>query len=466
MNGTPAGALLGAKPRSLRRRLIFWVSLATLLIYVLAALLSYRQARHEVQELMDGELIKTARLLLALIRDDTRQAEGIATRMAAQRGIKARRNELTLEFAVARSDGRELVRSQHAPEMPAKNALGFSTIEHRGHPWRTLILETTDGSHRAIVAQSIGQRDKEALEIAAKTVLPLAVLMPLLIALIYYSIRRGLKPLDDLAEGVGARSPENLAPLQPETALQETQPLIAALNRLFGRLAQTLDNERRFTADAAHELRTPLAALKVHAQVAMATRDAAQCREAVGKVIAGADRATRLVEQLLRLAQLDPLVALPDPQPVDLGALVDAAGDDATAAATRQPPLRAVTPQTPLIVRGAHDLLAAALRNLVDNALRYAPAGSEVTIRAAFEHGQPQLEVRDSGPGVQPAELPHLLERFYRGRDVTAEGSGLGLAIVQRIAELHAARLEVENLAGGGFAARLRWFGAGTDDTA
>jgi len=199
----------------------------------------------------------------------------------------------------------------------------------------------------------------------------------------------------------------------------------------------------------------------------MATNEQKQCKEAVAKVIAGADRATRLVEQLLRLARLDPLLALPDPQPDDLGELVDAAcADAADAAAARGQALHMDIPQPPLRVNGDHDLLGAALRNLVDNAIRYAPEGGDIRIRAASEHGQVQLEVIDNGPGVPPEDLPRLVERFYRGRDVTAEGNGLGLAIVRRIAELHGARLEVENRPGGGFAASLRWYALPTAESA
>jgi two-component system sensor histidine kinase QseC len=378
--------------------------------------------------------------------------------MAALRGVKTRRNELALEFQIGHKDGRVLSHSKHAPKSPLDGALGYTNIDHDGRPWRALTLETPDGSFRVQVSQSIRQRNTEALEIATKTVLPLGVLLPLLIILIYYSVRRGLKPLDDLADDVATRSPENLSLLAPATAPLEAQPLVRALNRLLGRLSTTLDNERRFTADAAHELRTPLAALKVQAQVAMATRDPDEHKHALTQVLAGADRATRLVEQLLRLARLDPVVRLPDPLQLDLADLAAKAVEDAQGmAATKSQKLTLSTQDTPVEINGDRDLLGAAARNLIDNALRYTPEHGEITVSASIEHGEPLLTIIDNGPGVPDAELPHLVERFYRGRDVNAEGSGLGLAIVHRIAELHGARLEVENLSGGGFSARLRW---------
>ncbi|MFC5300388.1 ATP-binding protein [Azospira restricta] len=451
-----AGLLHGRSPGSLRWRLLRWVSLATLLIWSLAAALSYRQARHEVQELMDGQMAKTARLLVAQARTDAGRLAALPANMNGLRGAKIRRSELVLEYRIVRSDGTTLLASANAPATPVGTALGYAEIEHDGQPWRSLVLETADGAYRVQVAHANKSRDKEALEIARKTVLPLALLLPLMIALIYLSVRRGLKPLDDLAADVAARSPENLAALAPTAAPLEAQPLAKALNRLLGRLSATLDNERRFTADAAHELRTPLAALKVQAQVAMATRDAAQHRHALAQVIAGADRATRLVEQLLRLARLDPLERVPDPQPVDLAGLARTAVDEARAGADEKGQTLTLAADA-AAVSGDRDLLAVALRNLVDNAVRYTPEGGRIEVRVGCEHGAACVAVADNGPGVPAAELPRLVERFYRGREAGAEGSGLGLAIVRRIAELHGARLEVENAEAGGFVATLRW---------
>lgn len=448
--------------RSLRWRLLRWVTLASLAVWVGAALLSYRAARHEVQELMDGQMIKTARLLLAEASIDPGRLHGLPERMAEMRGARSHRRELALEYQIYSADGAVLARSANAPALPAGAKLGRAEIEHAGKPWRSVSLETADGRYRVQVAHSIKDRDREALEIAIKTVGPMGLLFPLLIGAIYLAVRRGLKPLDNLASDVASRSPDNLSALAPSEAPRETQPLVKALNRLLRRLAVTLENERRFTADAAHELRTPLAALKVQAQVAMATQDAAMHRHALAQVVAGTDRATHMVEQLLRLARLDPIAKLPAPTPVDLNAVAARAVADAQgAAAARQQQLQAAVTERATTIDGDAELLGTALRNLVDNAVRHAPEHGSVTVRVGVEHGEPFVSVTDTGPGVPAEELPRLVERFYRGRNVTAEGSGLGLAIVQRIAELHGARLEVENVEGGGFVARLRWQAAG-----
>ncbi|MBK8523174.1 MAG: sensor histidine kinase N-terminal domain-containing protein [Betaproteobacteria bacterium] len=446
------------RTRSLRWRLLRWVTLTTIVIWSLAAALSYHQARAEVQELMDGQIAKMARLLLAQIHEDTAYLKRLPENMASLRGTKSRRSELPLEFQIGYADGTVLVRSPKAPGTPLTRSLGYANVEHEGKPWRSLMLETADGRYRVQVAHSFQTRDREALEIATKTVLPLALLLPLMIALLYFAIRRGLKPLDELADDVASRSPDNLATLQPATELLETRPLVSSLNRLLSRLATTLDNERRFTADAAHELRTPLAALKVQAQVALATRDPEESRHAMAQVLAGADRSTRLVEQLLRLARLDPLVQLPDPQPIDLADLAYTTIENARdAASAKQQKLTLSAPESGPQISGDPDLLAVVLRNLVDNALRYTPAGGHISVSTGLEHGTPFMAVTDNGPGAPEKDLPRLGNRFYRSSEAGGEGSGLGLAIVGRIAELHGARLHLSNGSQGGFTARIDW---------
>lgn len=453
-----AGPLFEPRVRSLRKRLLMSVSIGTLVLWAAAAALSYGQAQHEVQELMDAQMAQSAALLLTLATKAPASLDGLATHMASLQGASDGSNELTLEFQVRHADGGVVARSPLAPTALAGGGLGFADFDDGDDPWRGLMLATSDGAYRIQVAQSIRLRDQEALEIAAKTVLPLGLFIPLLLALIYYAVRRALKPLDDLASEVSARSSENLHPLTSTQVPREAQPLVDELNRLLLRLGTTLDNERRFTADAAHELRTPLAAVRVQAQVALASRGELEHQHALCQVIAGTDRATRLVEQLLRLARLDPLARLPSGESLDIAELARAAvneiggvGPDA-----RKPVHLAIEAEPPSLF-GSHDLLAMALRNLIDNARRYTPPESAITVFVRLEDGAPVIGVMDDGPGVPNEELPKLVERFYRGRETSVEGSGLGLAIVQRIAQLHDARLEIRNLEGGGLVALLRW---------
>ena len=441
---------------SLRWRLLGLVSIAAVLIVGLAAALSYQQARHEVQELMDGQMTRMARLMLAQVQEDATHLMNLPGFLAAQRGFRTSHSELTLEYQIGKPDGTVLVRSEGIPVDAFANALGFSTVIYENKPWRNLILETTDGAYRIQVAQSIRKRDKEALEISRKTTLPLAVVFPLLLVAIYFSVRRGLKPLDELAHDVSCRSPENLSLLPDEATPREVQPLVTALNRLIFRVNNSLENERRFTADAAHELRTPLAAVRIQTQVAMLSEDAEKRNHALAQALAGVDRSTRLVEQMLRLARLDPLARLLTPEKVDLAELVR----DVVAGLCDASSATAITvdlDETVSLIDGDVGLLEIALRNLVDNSLRYSAPDSSVMVFLRSETVGLVMGVSDNGPGVKAEELPRLVERFYRGASVQAEGSGLGLTIVHRIAELHGARLELANREGGGFQACLRW---------
>lgn len=435
------------------------VSAVTLLTWILAAALSYRQARHEVRELMDGQMEQAAAFLLAQSMHGPRDFASLAAEMALQQTARNRYTEFRMEFTLLRQDGSLVARSQGGPALTLDDPPGADDIALAGERWRSLVLVAPSGEYRVRVAQSLQEFDHEALEIATKTVLPFLLFMPVLLGLIYFSVRRGLKPLDDLASEVSMRSPDKLAALSDARAPQEVRPLVVALNRLLQRLATTIENERRFTADAAHELRTPLAAIRIQAQVALAQADAEAQRHALQQVVAGAGRATRLVEELLRLARLDPLASLPAPHRVDLAGLAKSVFEQARAESPRAADLELELADQTIAVAGDAELLAVALRNLLDNAQRHTEAGVRIVVSAKLQQGEPVLAVQDAGTGVPAAELPKLIERFYRGGEAKAEGSGLGLAIVRRIAELHGARLEIDNLADGGFVACLRWPG-------
>lgn len=443
--------------RSLRWGLLRVVGLAALVVWTLTVLFSYQQALHEAEEMMDGHLAHSARLLQALTRSNESRLDELAERLAVVNKRDPGVYEPPVEFQIGRGDGSILIRSADAPEIPILGAPGFTEIERDGNGWRLLNTVSDDGAYRIQVSQAMSVREYEAFEVASHTSLPLAIILPLLLLALYLSIRRGLRPLDELAADVAARSPENLAALPRQNIPQEVRPLLVALNRLLGRLDQALESERRFTADAAHELRTPLAAVKIQTQVALASTDPQKHAHALQQILAGVDRSSRLVDQLLRLARLDPLADIPDPQPVDLLDLAEDAMLAANAGADDDSGRVGLGEAASASVLGDSDLLGIAVRNLVDNALRYAPAPGRVRIDVGCDEHGPRLAVVDHGPGVPAADLGRLSERFYRGRDVSAEGSGLGLAIVARIAELHGARLEFANGENGGFSATLRW---------
>lgn len=442
--------------RSLRWRLLTAVGIAVLLLWLFTGWFSYQQSAHEAEELMDGSLAQTGRLLMAIVENNEAQLGPLAARLATVRGAEDNVYEPPLEFQIGRGDGSIIARSANAPDLPVLGVPGYSDIIRPTGSWRMLNVISPDGRYRVQVSQSIALRDIAALEVAERTILPLALISPILVLLIYLSIRRGLRPLDTLAADVSMRSPENLAPLEKGLVPTEVRPLVKALNRLLARLDRALENERRFTADAAHELRTPLAALKVQTQVARRSRDTAMRDHALGQIESGVDRATHLVEQLLRLARLDPLKSVESAVPIDLKAICTEA---AARARNANPPVRQriieTYPPGDLISHGDADLIGIAIRNLLDNAVRYTQPEHTVWLEVSAQSDAYTLSVRDNGPGVPPATLVKLGERFYRGRESSSEGNGLGLAIVARVAELHGADFKVGNAPEGGFVATL-----------
>lgn len=441
---------------SLRWRLLRAASVAAALVIVVTGLIGYFMASHEAEELMDGHLAQEARLLMALTRSRDLNLEDLRRQLAYIETEPRDSYEPKIEFQIGDAAGTILLRSEGAPRIPVMGVVGYSEIEREGVAWRIFNLSAPELPYRVQVAQSLQIRERVAVEVATQVVWPLAIILPALILLLYYAVRRGLLPLEELAAEVGRFTPDSIQPLSGDRAPQEARPLVLAINRLLARLTVALEGERRFTADAAHELRTPLAALKVHSEVALASDEPEVRTHALRQVRRGVNRAGHLVEQLLRLARLDPLAGVPEPRRFDLVQCVrEEVAQDASQGLSGDHTLVFEGPETALPITGDPALVGIVLRNLLDNAQRYSPAGTPVTVRLHAQAGSVVLEVLDRGPGVSDDELRRLTERFFRGSSPGAEGSGLGLAIVRRIAELHGAELSIANREGGGLQARL-----------
>ncbi len=300
---------------------------------------------------------------------------------------------------------------------------------------------------RALVRRASGVpapvlRAKLAREMALNLLTPLLYALPTLALLLWIAVGRGLKPLAALRDQISHRAPDNLAPLDAAQAPREVQPLVEQLNTLFRRITDSIENERRFTADAAHELRTPVAAIRAQAQVARGAYDDATRAHALDNVITGCDRAAHLIDQLLTLARLDRSQQAPA-QSCRLRSLAaEAIAELAPQAVNRGIQLElAEGPEVE--IPGLQALLQVLLRNLIDNAIRYNPASTTVQVSVTRETQAARLTVTDQGPGIPAAELPKVRERFYRLLGTGQEGSGLGLSIAQRIAEIHGATLEL-----------------------
>jgi signal transduction histidine kinase len=300
-------------------------------------------------------------------------------------------------------------------------------------------------------------REEIAEALGKALIWPLAAALPALALAIWLGVGSGLRPLRELRAQLGRRGADDLAPLDDKRAPREIEPLVAELNRLFGRIGEALQRERRLTADAAHELRTPLAVLSTQAQVARRAQDEAARNEALEAIVSGAERAARLIEQMLTLARLE--AGQPGEQAgrVELHELARTVLAEAAPRAVEKSIDLSLEEGAPAQIQGHAALLAILLRNLVDNAVRYTPAGGRVAVAIASSPNSVVLQVRDNGPGVPAAEVGRLGERFHRLAPPGESGSGLGLSIVLRIAELHRAQVRFANAAGGGFVARVEF---------
>jgi two-component system sensor histidine kinase QseC len=430
---------------SLRTKLLLLLLAIISVAWLTTAVFIYFDAHHEIDELFDAQLAQSAQVLLAQAGHDLKDArededdDGIATEIAGA----GHKYERKIAFQIRDEHGRLLLRSASAPvEQLAAQESGFADTMIEGKPWRVYTQHDDDGEIRVLVGERHAVRNELAASVAMRLLLPLGVALPVLALLIWFAVGKGLSPLRRIGSEVAQRDPANLAPLEERTAPAEIAPLLHALNTLLGRLDQALESERRFTADAAHELRTPLAALKIQAQVARRAENEAQRGAALDKLILGVDRATHLIEQLLTLARLEPtsgsaaLMAECDVAAIARQVLADLA----PAALAKEIELGLSSPAAAMI-RGNTDMLAILMRNLVDNAIRYTPPYGRVSVSLRVEQGRARLEVTDSGPGIPEQERQRVFDRFYRILGNDAAGSGLGLSIVKRITDFHAAKL-------------------------
>ncbi|MFZ2163542.1 MAG: ATP-binding protein [Sideroxyarcus sp.] len=411
-------------------------------VWLSATAFTYFDAREEFGEILDAHLTQSAALLATQASHELNEVETEQTPLL---------HKYSLRVAFQVWEGGRLLRlhSANAPGLPLSDLeQGFSDKVIDGHRWR--VFSTWDDSGKNLIQVAELTRDREELsrDVAGNLLKPLWFSLPILALLLWLAVTRSLRPLDRLAGEVAQREPNNLASLDAGTAPREVLPLIERLNRLFVRIDESLQKERRFTADAAHELRTPVAGIKAQAQVARAASSDSERTHALDNAILGCDRAAHLIDQLLTLARIDTLDD-ETAEPCRLRAIsVEVIASIVPTALNRDVRLELMDGEE-MPVRGNPVLLRILLRNLIDNAVRHTPPGTSVHIDITNKQGQICLSVSDNGPGIPASELDRLGERFYRPLGTSASGSGLGLSIVKRIAEIHAASLQLASTENG-----------------
>jgi two-component system sensor histidine kinase QseC len=427
-------------PRSLQGRLLALVVGLVVAVWLATATLTWIDARHELDELLDSHLAQAAALLVV------QQAGEIDDDHGALDAPTLHRYAPKVAFQVFH-DGRLALRSVNAPvapmlELHGRAADGFSTVEIGARAWRVFATRGRENDVQVFVGEQVESRNAILWAVLRSALGPMLLAIPLLALAAWFAVSRGLAPLRLLGRTLAQRRPDALEPVAVRGAPSEMAPMLEALNGLFQRIGELLESERRFTADAAHELRTPIAAIRAQAQVALGAAADDERRRALHATLRGCDRATRLVEQLLTLSRLESGAA-PALVAVDLAALARQVVAEAAPAAIEKQQTIEVDADEPCPVQGDATLLAVMLRNLVDNAVRYSPEGATVKLAVRHVEGAPRLLLDDSGPGLSPADLQRVGERFFRVVGSGQEGSGLGWSIARRIAAVHRAQVRV-----------------------
>ncbi len=440
---------------SIRRRLLTIMLGVISLVWLITMVESYRETQHEAEELFDAQLAQSARTLLSVAGHELAELEGVPDEAHIHflpEDVEGHEYEHKLAYQLwVQPQNKLILRSFKAPEAALSDKRnGYSIKQIGGEQWRIFSLYDPDSGFQIKMGESLAIRQELSDEIALRMVVPMLIALPLLALLIYLGIGRALQPLQRLASTVSKRDPGHLEALNIHDTPIEIEPLVTSLNQLFERVAQSIESERSFTADAAHELRTPLAALKIQAQVAQRSKDDAERQRALQQLGSGVERASRLVEQLLSLARIDPESAQQNFSTLALRPVAEEVLASLHAVAnTRAITLQLQCANNPTIL-GQAEGIAIALRNLCDNAIRYTPQGGRVEIKIEEDDGQLYLCVADSGPGIPEGEREKIFKRFYRLAGQEIEGSGLGLSIVQRIVELHRAKLSLHKSRLGG----------------
>lgn len=445
--------------KSIRRFQMVMVSVVLVTAFILAMSVSYFEARHEVDELFDAELAQTARLLKSSfervgsshtsLEDEFREfvaPNGSPPDVDSdeERTRFGHRYERKVLFQVRKQEQVLFESEESMLHLAAVPSQGYSEVVVDGYLWYLFTLKYGDFSFTAGERADI--RDELAEEILTSYMVPLLISLPLLLLLLLWVLKHGLDPLRELASNIRRRGEDNLTPIQMETTPEEIRPVVQALNHLFDQVTHSIEMERRFTAMASHEMRTPVSVLKVNAQNALNAADESEREHYLHELNQGIDRASRLMEQLLTLSKLEQTELSYTPQTVDLVPMIR---EEMAAlyplADTKAVQFELNAESDVLTVNSVPQLLSVVLKNLIENAIKYSPQSGSVRVNAVASDDGGRVCIEDSGKGVPPEQRALIFNRFYRMPDAVEPGAGLGLAIVKRIVDILGITIELSD---------------------
>lgn len=426
--------------RSLRIRLILLLGAAIIAAATVQFTTSFRAAMQAADKLFDYHMQQMA---IALLDGGFEQVE-------LRYSPAADDNSFDFVLQVWADDRARVYQSRTYRILPKQGILGYSTVALANGDWRVYAVQTS--SRTIQVAQKLSARRDRAISLALHSVWPVVPVSLLLLCAAWWVVTSALSPLNRIGRDLANRNADSLAPVSDKGVPQEVSLLVAELNSLLARMAQALQSQQRFVADAAHELRSPMTALKLQVQILARAKDETTRTQAIGRLLGGIDRSSRLVEQLLALAREEPSSQELEPSEIPLAACVSQAlADVAPFALSRCIELRCGA-LAQVNILGDTDSLRMMIRNLLDNAVRYTPEQGMVQIDLVTEGSTVALTIQDSGTGIPQQERARVFDRFYRVLGTSPTGSGLGLAIVKTIADRHGATVELGDAVIGGLA--------------
>ncbi|HEY0844845.1 MAG TPA: ATP-binding protein [Noviherbaspirillum sp.] len=416
---------------SLRIRLLLLLGVAISVAAAVQFATSFRAAMREANNLFDYHMEQMA---LALQDSGFQQAEWYKPSTGETR-------DFDFVIQIWTDDGVRVYQSRPYRTLPEQGALGYSNVTLGNGDWR--VYGVQNGTRVIQVAQKTDVRRDRAISLAVHSLWPVLAVSLLLFAVAWWVVTASLAPLNRIGQDLANRNADSLAPVSDKGVPQEVSLLVAELNSLLARMAKALQSQQRFVADAAHELRSPLTALKLQVQTLARAKDDAARAQAVVRLQGGVDRASRLVEQLLALARQDPLSETGELKPIPLTACIEAAAGDVAPIASQRHIRLEYGAYTHADIIGDSESVRVLVRNLLDNAVRYTPEHGRVRIDLTCNEASVRLTVQDSGPGIPEEERSRIFDRFYRVPGTSQTGSGLGLAIVKAIADRHNASLSI-----------------------